>query len=104
MTIKTTLAAVGLAAMLAASGVIYPQTCIVVDVDVAADVVTIETAMGYRFEFGGVEDWIEGDLCACIFYNAMTDNTITDDQILSVRYSGTAEMFIQIDHEAEAWS
>ena len=75
-----------LAAVIAA-GLIYPQTMVVTDVDYATDIVTIETATGFTYQFEGTEDYTEGDLVSCIMYNSKTTN-ITDDVILSVRYSG----------------
>ena len=75
-----------LAAVIAA-GLIYPTTMVVTDVDYATDIVTIETSTGFVYQFEGAEDYTEGDLVSCIMYNNKTTN-ITDDVILTVRYSG----------------
>lgn len=70
----------------------YPQTFIVVQVEPEDNLVTIETATGFQYDFFGVEEWSEGDLCACIMYDRGTAK-ITDDLIVSVRYSGYLDMF-----------
>ena len=70
-----------------AAGLIYPTTMVVTDVNYSTDVVTIETATGFTYEFEGTEDYTEGDLVSCIMYNNKTKD-ITDDVILTVRYSG----------------
>ena len=63
---------------------IYPMTGEVIAVDYAADVVTIESHNNL-WEFYGTDDWVPGDIAACI----MSDNgtrTIYDDEIIVVRY------------------
>lgn len=73
-----------LAAIIAA-GLIYPTTMQVTDI--SGDVVTLETATGFVYQFTGAEDYCENDLVSCImFSNGTTD--ITDDIILAARYSG----------------
>ena len=74
---------------------IYPQTYIITKIDKANDLVTIETCTGYEYQFYGVEDYNEGDLVSCIMYTNGTE-TILDDQIMDVRYSGTTEMFKEV--------
>lgn len=74
-------------AAIIAAGLIYPTTMVVTDVNYSTDVVTIETATGFTYEFEGTEDYTEGDLVSCIMYNNKTKD-ITDDVILTVRYSG----------------
>lgn len=76
---------------LISSGMIYSQTYIVTDVNHEQDIVTIESCTGYTYEFIGTEDYMQGDIVSCIMYNNQTDN-ITDDVILNIRYSGTADM------------
>lgn len=74
-------------AAIIAAGLIYPATMQVTDIDYNNDVVTIETATGFVYQFTGTEDYSENDLVSCImFSNGTTD--ITDDVILTVRYSG----------------
>lgn len=63
----------------------YPQTMIVTEVK--NNVVTIETATGYQYQFEGAEDWEVGDFCSCIM-NSKGTETIFDDEIVQTRYSG----------------
>jgi hypothetical protein len=66
---------------------IYATSGVVTETDVVNDVVTIEDYNGNLFQFEGVEDYEEGDIVSCIMYNNNTEN-ITDDVIISCRYSG----------------
>lgn len=63
----------------------YPQTMIVTEVK--NNVVTIETATGFQYQFEGAEDWEVGDFCSCIM-NSKGTETIFDDEIVQTRYSG----------------
>lgn len=92
---KKKFAAIATAAALAASGVIYPTTCIVTETDDAADLVTISTCTGFTYQFSGVEDYMTGDLVSVLMFNNFTDE-ITDDVILAEQYSGVTEFFDQI--------
>ena len=74
-------------AAIIAAGLIYPTTMQVTDIDYNNDVVTVETATGFVYQFEGTEDYTEGDLVSCIMFSNGTAD-ITDDMILSVRYSG----------------
>ena len=71
----------------------YPMTTIVISVDSPADIVTIKDCNGNIWEFFGAEDWMIGDICACIMYDNKTPSTIYDDEIYNTRYSGTFEEF-----------
>ena len=71
---------------------IYPQTYIITEIDKANDLVTIETCTGYEYQFYGIEDYYEGDLVSCIMYTNGTE-TITDDVILTHRYSGVTQFY-----------
>lgn len=69
---------------------LYPETAIVTDVNETEDCVIVECSNGNLFQFYGIEDWAEGDICSML----MSDNgttEVTDDQILSVKYSGYVE-------------
>lgn len=72
-------------AAIIAAGLIYPTTMIVTDV--SGDLVTMETATGFVYQFTGAEDYSENDLVSCIMFSNGTTN-ITDDIILAARYSG----------------
>lgn len=69
---------------------IYATTGVVTETDTVNDVVTIEDYNGNLFQFEGVEDYEEGDIVSCIMYNNNTED-ITDDVIISCRYSGRIE-------------
>lgn len=66
---------------------IYATCGVVTETDTVNDVVTIEDYNGNLFQFEGVEDYEEGDIVSCIMYNNNTED-ITDDVIISCRYSG----------------
>lgn len=72
-------------AAIIAAGLIYPATMQVTDI--SGDVVTLETATGFVYQFTGAEDYSENDLVSCIMFSNGTTN-ITDDIILTARYSG----------------
>ena len=71
---------------LAGSGV-YPETCIVTEVNRNNDLVTIATCAGYEYQFEGCEDYEVNDLVSCIMCNNHTED-ITDDVIIAQRYCG----------------
>ena len=81
---------------LISGGFVYSQTYAVVGVDRVSDTVFIESAGGMVFAFEGVEDYDVGDLVSCIMWTSGTPE-VFDDVIMSVRYSGTPEMFQQMD-------
>lgn len=69
------------------SGNLYPETAVVREVDYATDTVTVECGNGNLFSFYGTDDWEEGDICSMLMNDKGTEN-ITDDEILSMKYSG----------------
>ena len=83
---KKAICALAIAATLAATGMIYPDTTIVRDVNQEADTVTIETGTGNLFCFEGCSDWEIGDGCSVIFWSNGT-NRVEDDAILVTRYT-----------------
>ena len=78
-----------LIAIIASAG-IYPITGTVTEVDKASDTVTFTTPNGHSFAFNGCEDWASNDLVSAIMYDNGTPQ-VSDDIILSARYSGIAE-------------
>lgn len=79
---------------------LYPQTYIVTEVSEEPNngfyLVTVESCTGFLYQFYSEDgDWATGDLCSCIMSNNGTEN-ITDDEILSTRYAGIAEWFMEI--------
>lgn len=80
---------------LLANGVIYPSTMVITHVDYFTDTVIVETSVGFRYDFQGVEDLIPGDVVSVVMYNNGTPWTIEDDQVVSARYSGFVKEDIQ---------
>lgn len=78
-----------LIALIASAG-IYPATGTVTEVDKASDTVTFTTTNGHSFSFSGCEDWASNDLVSALMWDAGTPQ-VSDDVILSARYSGIAE-------------
>ncbi len=63
----------------------YPTTMTVTSVK--NDIVTLEDFNGYVWEFEGAEDWLVGDICACIMNDKGTPS-ILDDEIVKTKYCG----------------
>lgn len=84
---KKLLAMLAIAMQLTAAGLVYPTTMQVVNLDYGADLVTVQTATGFQYEFEGTEDYTEGDLVSLVMWSGGTKD-ITDDMILAARYSG----------------
>lgn len=66
----------------------YPQTMVVTSVNETLDFVVIETSTGFSYIFNGVEDYEVGDVVAVTMNDNLTENDITDDKIVEVRFSG----------------
>lgn len=92
MNIKTIVAAVALVFALANAKIIYPMAYIVTDINNAENTVTISDANGFTYEFEGVEDYMVGDIVACIMYSG-EDEHIFDDEIVYHRYVGHIKDF-----------
>ena len=82
--------------MLYDGNVLYSKTWIVTEIDEANDIVTVSTASGLLFQFYGIEDNFEGDLVSVTFFSRFTPK-VTDDMVVSYRYSGFTELFTQIE-------
>ena len=63
---------------------LYPETGKVVDI--AEDIVTVETATGNLFQFDGAEDWAVGD-CVSLIMESQGTEKVTDDIIIKANYS-----------------
>ena len=77
-----------------ASAETYAMTAVVVSLDYDNDVVEVEDFNGNVWAFDECEDWQVFDVCALV----MDDNntkSIYDDAILSVRYNGWLEGWIE---------
>ena len=71
----------------------YPQTAVITEIDEPAETITVTCANGNQFTFHSApEDWFCGDLVSLLMHDNCTD-TVQDDKILQIRYSGTPEMF-----------
>lgn len=65
----------------------YPLTTIVTEINPEIDVVSVTDNNGFVWQFYGVEDWEEGDICSVIMNDNGTE-TILDDIIVTTRYGG----------------
>lgn len=82
---KTGLISAVLAVSIAASGIIYPATMRVSDID--GDTATLETSTGYTYTVEA-EDYMLGDIVSCVMLDTGKPGSIKDDTILSHRFSG----------------
>ena len=69
---------------------VYPLLTTVTEVDRDKDLVTVEDNNGFIWQFGGADDWEEGDLCNCLMDNKGTKK-IFDDEIIMIRYESGAK-------------
>ena len=69
----------------------YPTCGIIVENDERTETVTVEDFNGNHWQFNGVEDWLVGDIVSMIMSDNGTPDTIYDDQIVMVKYSGYRE-------------
>ena len=70
-----------------ANAEIYPDTFIITGLDYANDIIILEDANGFIWEYEGIEDLFIGDMVSVLMDNNNTEN-ITDDIILKLTYSG----------------
>ena len=66
----------------------YARVMEVVTLEHDTDEVVCVDAVGYEWAFYGIEDYLEGDLVACVMDDMGTPDTILDDEIIDSRYSG----------------
>lgn len=72
----------------------YAKVAEVIDVDERHNIVTVEDATGNIWKYYGIEDYYKGDIVAMLMDNNGTTNTIYDDIIVNVTFSGyTSEDF-----------
>ena len=69
------------------TGNMYPRTMVVTEVNTVANTVELTDFTGHTWEMVGTEDWMTGDICACIMHTNGTEG-IEDDIIVSARYNG----------------
>jgi hypothetical protein len=77
-----------LIALLTALGLMttYPRAMEIVEID--NDVAVCVDAVGMEWEFTGPEDLEVGDIVICTMYDNRTKDTIVDDEIVDVVWSG----------------
>ena len=66
---------------------VYPMAVTVVDISEALDVVTVKDTNENLWQFHGIEDYMVGDVVACIVDTNGTPE-IKDDIIIQTRYNG----------------
>lgn len=66
---------------------IYPTTFEVYALDRKHDIIILQDYNGEIFTWKGIEDWCLGDVASALMNDNGTE-TITDDEILMLRYSG----------------
>lgn len=69
---------------------LYPHTAVVSEVNYTENIVTVEDFNGNLWEFSETDDWSKGDIVSMIMDTKGTDS-IYDDEIVSVKYSGYIE-------------
>lgn len=75
---------------------LYPRLFVVTEIDQLNDFITLQDFNGFMFLYEGCEDWVIGDLVAAIMWDNDTFRTITDDIIISIRYEGYLEGWMEI--------
>ena len=66
----------------------YPRAMEIVEIDIARDTAICVDAVGMEWEFTEPEDLEVGDLVICTMYDKGTTETILDDEIVDVVWSG----------------
>ena len=67
---------------------LYPKAFIVSACDHDSNRVFLTDANNNEWVIFGVEDWAEGDIAATIMNDSGTPDSIYDDKIVDIRYSG----------------
>lgn len=66
----------------------YPRAMEITEIDTSRDMAVCVDACGLEWEFYGPEDLEVGDLIICTMYDNGTTDTIIDDEIIDVKWSG----------------
>ena len=74
------------AAIASTKGTMYAMTVKVVEVNEAADLVTVMDSTGNLWAFYGYEDWQVNDCASLVMYDAGTQS-IYDDEVIGARYN-----------------
>lgn len=67
---------------------VYPKTFVVSACDLDNDTVFLVDSNNNEWAISGIEDWMEGDVASAIMSDNGTPDSIYDDKILDIRYSG----------------
>ena len=73
----------------------YTRTGLVVDLDYAADIVTVLDGVGASWQFSGCEDYCTGDLVEMLMQKAGDPESIFDDVVYSASYAGFYAEYFQ---------
>lgn len=73
----------------------YTRTGLVVDLDYAADIVTVVDGVGASWQFFGCEDYCTGDLVEMLMQKAGDPESIFDDIVYSASYAGFYAEYFQ---------
>ena len=73
----------------------YPRAGIVVDIDESENILTVEDPVGFIWEYGEIYDLSIGDVVIMMLVDENGTESIIDDIITSVEYSGyvSAEVY-----------
>ena len=88
---KKLIASLSATLLLIAKGSIYPQSFLLTKVEVQPDysaVLTMQSRDGNTWKFDGDTDCEPGQVMAAIMFDGFTPDDLTDDTILSLRWSG----------------
>lgn len=106
MKIGTGITVLALLMSICASNIIYPVSGVVVSVDYEANETIIEDCNGAWWALEGTEhnytgydgcaSWCEGDVVSLIMYDNGTNDFNEDDIILTARYNGNIDRFMEI--------
>lgn len=66
----------------------YPRAMEIVEIDRKADIAVCVDAVGMEWEFDEPEDLEVGDIVICTIYDKGTKDTMSDDEIVDVVWSG----------------
>lgn len=65
----------------------YPRAFVVAELDSQRDMVIVTDAIGFEWEFEGIEDWEVGDMVVAIMNDNRTSE-LFDDYFVEIRYAG----------------
>ena len=65
----------------------YPMTGFIVEIDYDQDLIVIEDANGFLWEWQGIEDYSINDIVSMLMFSNFS-KTIFDDSIILIRFSG----------------